>query len=106
MLTHSFEDGLNWVRGVEGGAGLQCVSSPPFEIPTTTPPDLRRCKREEKRGLIDPLVVLVAQHPSKIKVVVVMEGGLLRRAGIAITVRHHYTLKILKKHFFPPLRSI
>lgn len=75
MLTHSFEDGLNWVRGEEGGAGLQCASSPPFEIPTTTPPDLRRCKREEKRGLIDPLVVLVAQHPSKIKVVVVMGGG-------------------------------
>lgn len=77
VLTLSFEDGLNWVRGgKEGGAGWRHASQPSFEIPTAAPPDLRRCKREEKSGLIDPPVALVARYPSQMEVVlgVVMQG--------------------------------
>lgn len=60
----------------------------------SSPPDLRRCKEEKKRGLIDPLVVYVAWHPSQIKV-----GEMLRRAGLAIAVKHHYTLKTKDSQF-------
>lgn len=77
VLTLSFEDGLNWVRGgEEGGTGRRRASNPSFEIPTAAAPDLRRCKREEKSGLIDPPVALVARHPFQIEVVVgvVMQG--------------------------------
>lgn len=96
VLTLSFEDGLNWVRGEkEGGVGWRYASNPSFEIPTAAPLDLRRCKREEKSGLIDPPVALVTLYPSQIEVV---EGGgeSLCTAGGAITVRHHYTLKSLR----------
>lgn len=96
VLTLSFEDGLNWVRGEkEGGVGWRYASNPSFEIPTAAPLDLRRCKREEKSGLIDPPVALVARYPSQIEVV---GGGgeSLCTAGGAITVRHHYTLKSLR----------
>lgn len=37
VLTHSFEDGLNWVMR-RGRVGLQCARSPSFEIPPPPPP--------------------------------------------------------------------
>lgn len=101
VLTLPFEDGLNWVRGgKEGGAGWRHASNPSFEIPTASPLDLRRCKREEKSGLIDPPVALVARYPSQIEVVVgvVMQGWRSHYSQASLHTKESQSFQQLAPH--------
>lgn len=82
VLTHSFEDSLNWVQlGV-----VVVVGEVQAHRLKSSPSDLRRCKEESERGLIDPPVVYVTWHPTQIR------WGELKCTGLAYTLKSSITI--------------
>lgn len=81
VLTHSFEDSLNWVQlGV-----VVVVGEVQAHRLKSSPSDLRRCKEESERGIIDPPVVYVTWHPTQIR------WGELKCTGLACTLKSSIT---------------